>query len=196
MENLINLLSEKETAYMNIKHYDTGDIIASEGDECSSIAIVISGKIQIISYSFEGDEIIFNTISKNELFGNNLVFSDDNRYKGNVVAVEDSSIAFIHKNNLFEILKNNDNFLISYLKYQSNFGKKLNSTIKLLSIDSAEERFLYYLYQHNNHIFYKSISDLALEIHLKRETVSRLLSNLEKKHIIRRAFKEITLIKD
>lgn len=196
MENLLNLLSEEERKFVVTKHFRAGTIISSEGESCSSIGAVVSGKIKIVSYSFEGDEIVFNTLIPNDIYGNNLVFSSDNKYKGNVISLTDSTVCFIYKDNLLKIFKNNEKFLIAYLAYQSEFSKKLNSQIKLLSFDSAEERFLFYLHLHQNKISYKSITDLANAIHLKRETLSRLITELEKKHIIRRASKEIVLIKD
>lgn len=196
MENLINLLTSDELKLISKKHFNAGEIISREGEECSSIGILLSGKIRIISYSFEGDEIVFNSLKENDIYGNNLLFSSDNKYKGNVEAIVDSTVCFIFKDNLLKILQNNQKFLLAYLAYQSEFGKNLNSVIKLLSFDSAEERFLFYLHQHHNKISYKSISDLATTIHLKRETLSRLITKLEKKHIIRRASKEISLIKD
>jgi len=121
------------------------------------------------------------------MFGNNLIFSDEPSYKGDVIALKDSTIVLIKKENLETILRSNKEFLVSYLNIQSNFGKKLNSTIKMLSFSSAEERFLFYLHENKGTINYHSVADLADILHLKRETLSRLLTNLEKENVIQRS---------
>ena len=74
-----------------------------------------------------------------------------------------------------------------YLNIQSNFGKKLNSTIKMLSFTSAEDRFMFYLHENKNEISYHTVTELADILHLKRETLSRVLTKLEKENAIRRS---------
>ena len=89
--------------------------------------------------------------------------------------------------NLEYLLQSNREFLLVYLNIQSNFGKKLNSTIKMLSFSSAEERFLFYLHENKGEISYHTITELADILHLKRETLSRVLTSLEKENAIKRS---------
>ena len=65
--------------------------------------------------------------------------------------------------------------------------------IKLLAIDSAKERLLFYLHVNKNIIEYDSITSLARKLFMQRETLSRLLSQLEKENIIKRIDSRITL---
>lgn len=189
--NISALLNEKETVFLSKQKYKKGEIIYHEGDLCSTVSIINNGLVDIVSYSFNGRELIYNSLSDGEIFGINLLFSANPYYKGNVVAKEDTEIISIYKNNLVHLLQTNEKFLIKYLEIQSNFAKKLNSTIKLLSYDNALERFEYYLYINNGSVSYKSITDLADKLHLKRETLSRLISDLEKRRQIRRLNKVI-----
>ena len=84
--------------------------------------------------------------------------------------------------------------LIQYLNIQSNFGKRLNSTIKMRSFSSAEDRLRFYLKENGNKISYHTITDLADILNLKRETLSRLLTKLEKENVIKRSLHTIYLI--
>lgn len=191
---LLSLLSKKELQGINIKEFSKNEIIFHENDKCLSIGVVLNGQLDIVSYSYNGDELVYNSLKKDMIFGNNLLFSSSPFYKGNVVAKENTVVAFIAKNQLIKILRENEKFLEVYLQIQSDFGKHLNNQIKLLSYASAEERFLYYLYSNNNVITYISITDLSNKVHLKRETLSRLITLLEKRHLIRRLNKQIILI--
>ena len=57
----------------------------------------------------------------------------------------------------------------------------------MLSFSSAEERFKFYLHENKGEISYHTVTDLADILHLKRETLSRVLTNLEKENVIKRS---------
>ncbi|MBQ5444828.1 MAG: Crp/Fnr family transcriptional regulator, partial [Erysipelotrichaceae bacterium] len=107
-------------------------------------------------------------------------------YKGDVLAEENSEVILIGKEDLLFLLSENSDFLKEYLKIQSDAGKNLHFRIRLLSIESARERFFYYMHEHSNTIRISSVSALARQLFLSRETLSRLLSTLTKeKRIIK-----------
>ena len=87
---------------------------------------------------------------------------------------------------------NNEIFLRTYLSVQAENIKQINFMVKLLSLDSARERFIYYLEYHHRLIEIESITRLSKELSLTRETLSRLISSLIKEKII---IKEKQLIK-
>ncbi len=180
MNNILDLLKENERKNIITKELEMEDILFYEGDECECIGVVISGKIVISSYTFSGNEIIYNILESGDIFGNNLLFSNDQKYRGNVIAKEKSEVAIINKNSLLDILKTNDEFLKEYLYIQSNFTISLNTKLKLLAFDSASDRFYFYMSLNGNKITYKTITELSNRLFIKRETLSRLLSKLEK----------------
>ena len=184
MNNITDLLTKDEKLNIIKKTLNTNDIIFHEGDECLYLGIVESGYITISSYSFSGNEVIYNTLRSGDIFGNNLLFSSSNKYRGNVIAKEKSVVYLISKENLIKILQNNQDFLTKYLMIQSDFTKSLNTKMKLLAFDSAIDRFYYYMYINNNKITYKNVTELSSRLFLKRETLSRLLSKLEKNNEI------------
>ena len=180
MKNILDLLTLKEKENIIYNELKVGDILFYEGDMCDSIGIIKSGYIVILSYTFTGGEIIYNTLESGDIFGNNLIFTDDNKYRGNVIAKENSEVIIIKKNVLLDILKNNEEFLKEYLIIQSNFTRSLNTKLKLLAFDSARDRLYFYMSLNDNKIIYKTISELSNRLFMKRETLSRLLSKLEK----------------
>lgn len=192
--NILQNLTKTEKEFVIIKTVAKNTTLFREGEKCESIAIVVSGEIKISSFSFKGEELIYNILKKNDIFGNNLVFSDSPFYKGDVIVTKESIIATINRDNLLKILQSNKSFLLTYLNMHSNFSKKLNSTIQLLSFSSAEERLIFFLHENNNVIEYKSIANLATILHLQRETLSRLLTKLEKENVIQRSLHKIVLL--
>ena len=176
------------------KFFPKGTIIFHEGDECCCVGLVKTGYIRIQSYSYAGSEIIYNEIKPNNFFGTHLVFSDDKRYKGSVIAIEDSEVFLLKKEQFQKLMQDNTEFFIEFMNKESVFVKSLNFKIKLLSFQSAEERFLFYLSSNGGEVHFKSITALAQTLHLERETLSRLISSLEKRRLIRRLSHQINLV--
>ena len=165
-----------------------------EGDKCENIGIVKKGRVSIVSYFSDGQEVIYNILEKGGMFGNSLIFSSSPFYRGDVVAIEESEIIYIKKDELLKALASNKELLELYLKEQSDFSKKLNFKIKLLSIQNAEDRIIYYLTFHKREIEYKSILKLSKELYLARETLSRTIYKMERNGIIKIQNKKITLL--
>ena len=192
---LLNVLSKKEHQMVKGYQIAKGNIIFHEGDNCESIGIIISGKIDIVSYSYEGKELLINSLKSGEIFGNNLLFSSSPIYKGDVIAKEKSVIAFINRENLIYLLQNNKEFLELYLQAQSDKAKLLTARIQLLTFPNVEERLFYYASKRNNVIEFKNVTTLAATLGVQRETLSRLLMTLVKRHLIIKEKGKITVTK-
>ena len=192
---LLNVLNKEEHKLVKGYQVAKNNVIYHEGDTCENIGIIISGKIDIVSYSFEGKELLLNSLQAGEIFGNNLLFSSEPVYRGDVIAKEKSVIAFISKNNLVYLLQNNKEFLNLYLKAQSDKAKALTARIQLLSLVNAEERLFYYASKNDNVILFKNVTTLAATIGVQRETLSRLLTSLTKRHLIKKEKGKITIVK-
>ena len=192
---LLQVLSKKEHKLVNGYQVTKNSVIAHEGDLCENVGVIVSGKVDIISYAFKGKEMLLNSLKAGDVFGNNLIFSSDPVYRGDVVAKEKCVIAFINKENLVYLLQNNKEFLNLYLQAQSDFGKSLNARIQLLSFTNAEERLFYYASKNDNVIVFKNVTSLAQTIGIQRETLSRLLTSLVKRHLIKKEKGKITFLK-
>jgi len=192
---LLNVLSKDEHKLVKGYQVAKNNVIYHEGDVCENIGIIISGKIDIVTYSFGGKELILNSLKAGDMFGNNLLFSSEPIYRGDVLAKEKCVIAFINKANLTYLLQNNDDFLNLYLKAQADMGKALNARIQLLSLMNAEERLFYYASRNDNVIIFKNVTALAATIGVQRETLSRLLTSLVKRHLIKKEKGKITIVK-
>ena len=191
---IFDLLSLEEKNLCKIIHLKKDEILFREGDECQYVGIVLKGIINVSSYSYQGIEMNYAVINKDEMFGNNLLFSSEPFFKGHVISKTNTDVALIDKNTLLHIFKNNEQFLLAFLNKESDRSKKMNNKIKTLSFYHAEDRFLYYLSSHNNHIIYHSITSLAAELNMSREVLSRLIAKLIKEKTITKNGHSISLI--
>ena len=194
MLDIIQDLPMEEKALFLIKKLVKDDVLFRENERCHYVGIVMSGSLKIASYLSDGKEIIYNEPRTGSMFGNNLIFSSEPYYKGDIICVNDAEVWLIEKDDLTKLLRKDPVFLEAYLRSQSDFTKDLNDKIKLLAIAGAEERLLYYLNLHHNKINYPSISALARTLFLERETLSRTISRMEACKSILRHDKTIELL--
>ena len=193
MNNLINLLT-KYPQYLEKRIYKPQETIFLENDTCISVGIVKSGEISIKSYFADGKEVTYNVLEEGQMFGNNLVFSSTPRYRGDVISQKHSEIWFISRENLLKLLKQDNELLVLYLTQQSDFSKNLNFKIKLLTISGAEDRLTYYLTFNKGKITYKSITKLANQLFLTRESLSRTITKMVKEKKITQVSKTLKLV--
>ena len=184
--NIIDLLTEKQKQALVYRKYEAKVHVFNENDFCDCIGIVCKGHLDIVSYLQDGKQIIYNSMQENQIFGGNLIFSSNPYFKGNIIAGCDCIIAFINQKQLIEFLQTNTDFMIEYLKKQADFTKQLNDNIKIMSISNMEERLYYLLKINNGKIKYETISGLAQKLYMQRETLSRLISKLEKQSKIKK----------
>lgn len=178
--NILDTLLEKEKNKLQITSIKKGKTLFNEDEICNVIGVILEGKLRISTFSYGNNEIIFNEINKGEMFGNNLIFSSSPYFKGDVVALEDTSILLINKDELLNLFKSNEYFLKEFLKAEGDFTIKLNTKIKLLSFNKIEDKLNYYLFVNNNEIKFKSVVELAKILQVAREPLSRLISKLVK----------------
>ena len=70
---LLQVLSKKEHKLVNGYQVTKNSVIAHEGDLCENVGIIVSGKVDIISYAFKGKEMLLNSLKAGDVFGNNLM---------------------------------------------------------------------------------------------------------------------------
>ena len=123
LDKIINILEEDEIALWKKKELPKEGILFKEGEECAQVGIVVEGQLVISSYSYGGKEIVYSLIGPGAMFGNNLLYADDKRYKGNVVAKKRTTLYLIHKTSLMKLLAKNPKFLEFFLSTASSFMK-------------------------------------------------------------------------
>lgn len=176
---LHSYLNKEDYKLGKIINIDKGNIIYRENDRCENITFLIEGEIIILSYNENGDEDIYNHLKEGDIFGNSLIFNEDNRYLGNVIASKKSKIFIISKNNFLILLKNNSLLLEAYLKKEASDTLLDKKKIKALSKHTIEEKIIYLL-SINPQGLNISISELAKTLFIPRPSLSRSISKLIK----------------
>ena len=184
---------------INEKKYDKNNIIFFEGDICNYVCVIKSGEVSIKTFNYD-KEIEINLLHKDELFGDSLILSSDPRYLGNVVALSDSVLYLIEKDNWLKLLENKT-ILKNYLEIVSNKVIKIQSKVKILSQKSIRDKIMFYLITESKKINkdiirIKSKESLALYLNVPRPSLSRELILLKEDGLIDYDRYSIKLIKN
>ena len=165
------------------KEYERGDIIFSTNQECTKIGFILKGHIKITSITYFEKEETISSLKANDIFGNMLIFSTHPYFLGDAIAEKKSTIIFINKKQLIDLLKENQTFLELFLKEITDNAIAIKQQNKLLAHKNIKDRILYYfnnlsIQQNTKIIKIPSITHLSLELSLPRPSVSRELTNL------------------
>ncbi|MBP5446161.1 MAG: Crp/Fnr family transcriptional regulator [Acholeplasmatales bacterium] len=186
MKNLFENAKDFEK-YIYYKEYNKNALIFLEGEQCRNVCIVKKGEISITTSTYDS-LVEINNLKENEIFGDSLIFSTDNRYLGSIMAVKDTTLCIISKDNWLKLLENKE-ILKNYLEIVSNKVFKIQSKVKILSQKSIREKILFYLITESKRINKKTIrikskESLALFLNVPRPSLSRELIKLKDEGII------------
>ena len=190
---------EKYKNLYKIKTFKKGSIIFNEGDICDSIGLIVEGEVHISTLTNNDKEYIISSLSKNDFFGENLLFNNNKEYLGDCISITDTTIIFISKENLFKMFENKT-ILENYLILTSIKNTKLRNTLKLYSQKSITDRIMLYLLSeqkklNSNIIPINGKESLAKLLNIPRPSLSRELISLKNKGILDFDKYSITLIR-
>jgi CRP/FNR family transcriptional regulator/CRP/FNR family cyclic AMP-dependent transcriptional regulator len=175
--------------------FKTGETIVHEDDdEHQTFFIIASGSVHISVLSSEGKQAILATLRSGEFFGEMAVLDGEPR-SASVVAAEECKLLMLYRKPFIEILQKYPKITIAMLVEMSRRLRRSNRHVNTLSMMSVYGRVAEVLLQLakdsgrkvgtmiviENRPTHQMIADMA---GTSRETVSRVLSQLQKKRYL------------
>lgn len=161
----------------------TDSIVFYEGDEPKYLHLLIKGRIKLYKVTSSDKEVVLKFFSDNELIGEMANFENLN-YPATAQAVSEVKILKIDFYKLQEIIKTNPDFsykiMISLIKKIKNLENKVSMQIVL----DSKERVAKYLYENESEFFKRKNIDIAEELNISPETLSRTLRLFKDKGLI------------
>lgn len=197
MNNILNKYLY-DTQYFTIREYTKNKVLFNEGEICDKIYYVISGTIEIKTYTYNEKEETITVVNDNDFFGDILAFTNQRRFLGHGICTTNVKLAYITKENLLSLCKD-EQFLEFYLHNICNKSIEIKKQNKLLCHKNIRDRILHFLEEKSMEnksrvIYIKSINELANILSLPRPSVSRELINMVNDKIIKKEKNIITLL--
>lgn len=170
-----------------VHKYKKEEIIKSEKEECRCLGLIIEGSIELQRIYSSGRYIVLKRLNKGDIFGEALIFSDNNYYPATIVAESDCNIVFIEKKEIIRLCKENENILENFICLLSNKVFMLNNKIKNQNLKSIRDKVVNFILenrQENNVYIIDSKETIASELGIPRPSFSRELLKLKEEGYI------------
>ncbi|MGE0562135.1 MAG: Crp/Fnr family transcriptional regulator [Flavobacteriales bacterium] len=206
--SLFNDLSDRELELLNNKRsklfFKKGDVILNEGEIPFGLYCLNAGKVKLVKEGKIEDEFIVGLMKPVDFLGFDNLMSNI-PYKYTAVAIEETSICVIEKENLFKVISNNAKLANKIIHHLSQKLVQQNERLLILTQTKLESRLAYTLIDLIN--FYGFEADgKTLAVELKRKelaslssmntaNVIRMMSHLKKIKIIDIKLRKIQILK-
>jgi len=182
------------TANMSSEVYSKGEILFREGAYATGIYLIEEGKAKKYKVDKDGKEQIIYVANMGEIMGYHALLAEE-RYPDSAAVLEDSKIAFIPKEDFFEVLKDAKVLPQRLLKTLSHEFFVLANSITLFAQRSVRERFAMQLVLMREKYKENFTPGMAVEINMSREDLASLVGTA-RENILRvlKDFKEEGLL--
>ena len=183
--------------------YPKNTMIVIEEDRGDTLYIIESGSVKITRLDEEGREVILAILGSAEFFGEMALLDGQGR-SANVMALEDAVLFTLHRRDFLDVLERFPSISIQLLREMTSRLRKSDQQIKSLSLSDAEHRIGIALHRfaedmgifRMGQVIIKRLpyqQDIANMAGTSRETVSRMLKNLEKKGLVEREGRRLVI---
>ena len=182
-----------------LKGFKKGSVVVQKGQPSSELYFLIDGRLKVIDYSRDGREIGFMFIEKGNHFGE-LALIDGKPRSASIIAAEACSVAFLSKSDAQWLIYNTPSVSEKLLKQLAHMVRQTNEHVVMLGNTNAMSRICIMLIKlaDNNKagLIHKppTQTELAAMTNTTRETVSRTLSILTEKGLIKKQGKQLEIL--
>jgi len=191
-EGLPETAVEKATAHVVMRSHPSGQVILLENDWGSSVYFILNGWVKIRTYNLDGKEVTLNILGKGELFGE-MAPLDEVPRSTDVITLAPTVIGNMPSQDFVSLLNTEPQAGIRLAKLMARRLRQVNRRLRLRETDSTSRvaDILLFLADGQGkksangieipNLPHRELSSLS---GLARETVTRVLSKLEKKSLI------------
>lgn len=75
--------------------FQSGELLVREGEKARNFGIILSGAVNVVRYSLDGDEKVLTRLTAGQAFGTSFVLGGETRAFGNILATEPTTVLFL-----------------------------------------------------------------------------------------------------
>lgn len=177
-----------------LQSFKKDSVILSEEEAGNALFVIASGKVKIVRSDSDDKEVILAILNESDFFGEMALLDGFNR-SANVIAMQDSKLFIIQRNEFLDLLRKFPDVSIALLQELSTRLRASSMKIKALSLKDAEGKVATVLLQLADDIgkikqgvveieklpFQHELANMA---GTSRETISRTLHSFAKKGLV------------
>ena len=179
-------------------------VILLENEEGDTLFIIINGKVKVTTFSEKGKEVIFSILNEGDFFGD-MSLLDGKPRSATVISMEDSKLRLIRRHDFNNLIEKHPRIALRLLEELTLRLRKADERIESLAFLDVTGRvagILLQLAEENGEKTDKGLlirsrpthQELANMVGTTRETVTRILKQLENKQYVSMDGKEINIL--
>ena len=169
------------------KTFKKGEWIAQQGDKVKALYVLLKGSVKAEMISDAGTVLNIETIYAPNPLASAFLFSENNAFPVDVVALEDCEIIIVPKESVMKQLACNETFLQGFMAFNANRTHFLSERLKFLSTKTIKGKLAQYILARTIHTdFTLNMNQTALAEYfgVTRPSLSRSLSEMIDDEII------------
>lgn len=206
-EDLSDLELKDIFHHLKAVEFKKGDTIVKQDSDEQRFYILYSGRVKVLNQSDEGDEQIYSVLDHGDFFGEMALLEEKPR-SATVMAMSNCQLYFLEKQEFFTLLERYSPMAIGLLKNLSSRLRSSNQQVSNFAFMSAPTKIANYLARLASQRGVKqddgtmlvdnmpSQQDIGAIIGNSRETVSRMLTQMELAGRINRISRKKVIILD
>lgn len=187
-------LVKKSTCHAVTRSHPSNQVILLENDWGGSVYFILEGWVKIRTYNLDGKEVTLNIIGKGELFGE-MAALDEVPRSTDVITLTPTKISSIPAQDFIELIRTDPMAGVRLAQLMATRLRQVNRRLRLREADSVSrvaDTILFLAEGQGKtvkggteipNLPHRELSSLS---GLARETVTRVLTKLEKKNLIER----------
>jgi CRP/FNR family transcriptional regulator, cyclic AMP receptor protein len=188
------------------RRYPKDTVVFFENEEGDFFFMILEGRIKVTILGDDGREIILSVLSAGDFFGEMALLDNEPR-SATAIAVEESELLSLHRTDFQNVIADNKAIMSALIKILTARLRRANhqiSTLALLDVYGRVARVMLDMAKEegkrlkDGRIAFRRAThqEIANRIGTTRETVTRMLKDLERHGLIRVEGKEIVLQPD
>ncbi|VAX09109.1 cAMP-binding proteins - catabolite gene activator and regulatory subunit of cAMP-dependent protein kinases [hydrothermal vent metagenome] len=192
--------SELNTLFQHssIRKYEKNTIVINDGDDDSTLYVIISGRVKVFLKDENGKEVILNHMVAGEYFGE-LALLEQVKRSASVITVQPCQFIIITSTDFIRCVSTHHEIALRVMRNMSARLRDLSAEVKSLALQDVSgriSRVLLKLAQDRGGRLIitecPSRHNLAKMVGSSRETVTRILKDMEKRGCITISGRTIT----
>lgn len=174
----------------HFQSYKKGETIYFTEDAASTLYLIANGKVRLLRYTEQGEEIVLNILGRGELFGELAILGGRKREEVAQAMEEDTMICPVKVDEMEELMKDNQPFAFKIHKLIGLKLKRLERRVESLVFKDVRQRLAEFLIEwkqshepdengrYEHRLTHKDIASL---IGTSRQTVTTLMNDWREK---------------
>ena len=187
----------------HFRSYQKGEIIYHENETAQFIYMVSSGKVRLVHYNDQGEEMVKAILTPGELFGEMALLGEEKRTDFALAVSDQTQICPVTVDNIRDLMRDHSGLSLTIHKYIGQRMQKLERRLTSLFFKDTRQRLVEFVYDLakdqgtavDEEITIKHFytqKDIADLIGARRETVTHLFKELKAENLIE--YKRSTII--